>query len=111
MIGNRLPQNVQTSHAYLVSLEALSGLLPSGGSIARDSGTRDLRLAVLAHWTFVSQGEPLDFADRGGQPERPVAGRAGRGGHDAAAGPGRAVGRSRCRDRRGAERRLRAARP
>jgi len=56
VIGNRLPQNVQTSHAYLVSLEALSGLLPPGGSTGGS-----VRLAVLAHWTFVSQGDPLDF--------------------------------------------------
>jgi hypothetical protein len=56
VIGNRLPQNVQTSHAYLIGLEGLSGLLPPSGPTQGS-----VRLAVLAHWTFVSQGEPLDF--------------------------------------------------
>ncbi len=56
VIGNRLPQNVQTSHAYLVCVEALAPFLPPSGPT-----TGMLRLAVLAHWTFVSQGEPLDF--------------------------------------------------
>ncbi len=56
VIGNRLPQNVQTSHAYLVSLEALAPFLPPSGPT-----TGMLRLAVLSHWTFISQGDPLDF--------------------------------------------------
>lgn len=56
VIGNRLPQNVQTSHAYLVCLEALAPFLPPAGPT-----TGRVRLAVLAHWTFVSQGSPLDF--------------------------------------------------
>lgn len=56
VIGNRLPQSLQTSHAYLVSLEALSPLLPPAGSVIGS-----VRLAVLAHWTFVSQAAPIDF--------------------------------------------------
>lgn len=56
VIGNRLPQDVQTSHAYLVCLETLAPFLPPVGPT-----TGRLRLAVLAHWTFVSQGSPLDF--------------------------------------------------
>lgn len=57
VIGNRLPQFRQTSHAYLVCLEGLSEFLPPSGPV--DSM---LRLAVLAHWTFVSQGnEIVDF--------------------------------------------------
>jgi hypothetical protein len=69
VIGNRLPQQDQQSHAYLVSLEALQGYLPSAG----DGGTtadpaldmnRSLRLAVLQHWTFSTKGATAAFVDR-----------------------------------------------
>lgn len=63
VIGNRLPQDLQTSHAYLVSLEGLAGFLPADDAPSVSAATGSLRLAVLAYWTFVSQGDPMNFTD------------------------------------------------
>jgi hypothetical protein len=69
VIGNRLPQPDQQSHAFLVSLEALQDYLPAtgaGGTTANDKldMSRSLRLAVLQHWTFSTKGETAAFVDQ-----------------------------------------------
>jgi hypothetical protein len=69
VVGTRLPQDTKKSHAYLVSLEGLEGFLAAtdqGGALADGSVdlTRDLRLAVLRHWTFNTKGESAAFVDQ-----------------------------------------------
>lgn len=69
VVGNRLPQDGKRSHAYLVSLEALEDYLPatSDGGAPADAGlvlSRSLRLAVLMHWTFNTNGDPAAFTRR-----------------------------------------------
>lgn len=69
VIGTRLPQDNKKSYAYLVSLEGLEGFLAAtnDGGTLRDRSldmSRSLRLAVLAHWTFNTKGEPATFVDQ-----------------------------------------------
>jgi hypothetical protein len=65
VMSNRLPQAQLKSRAYLVSLEGLEPLLPTddSGQIAKADMSRNIRLAVLAHWTFFSAGSPAAFDD------------------------------------------------
>ncbi|MGZ4172452.1 MAG: hypothetical protein ACXVRN_13905 [Solirubrobacteraceae bacterium] len=69
VVGTRLPQDNKKSHAYLVSLEGLESFLAAtdqGGALAGGSLdiTKDLRLAVLQHWTFNTKGESAAFVDQ-----------------------------------------------
>jgi hypothetical protein len=68
VIGTRLPQPDKKSYGYLVSLEGLEGFLAAtddGGTLndAHLQMERSLRLAVLAHWTFNTKGDPATFVD------------------------------------------------
>jgi hypothetical protein len=68
VIGNRLPQQNKQSHAYLVSLESLQDYLPANGTDGTTANgsltmTASLRLAVLQHWTFSTQGDTAAFVD------------------------------------------------
>lgn len=68
VFGNRLPQTERKTFAYLVSFEGLGPFLPTdAGTPPPDNpfdGSRSLRLAVLANWTFASTGQPATFIDQ-----------------------------------------------
>jgi hypothetical protein len=66
VMGNRLPQANMKSHAYLVSLEGLQPLLPTdeGGAVAGLDRFKNIRLAVLQHWTFFSMGSEAAFEEQ-----------------------------------------------
>jgi len=69
VFGNRLPQTNKKTYAYLVSLEEMERLLPADEHgapppNAPEQSDGNVRLAVLASWTFFSTGEPATFVDR-----------------------------------------------
>ncbi|GAB5446019.1 hypothetical protein [Gymnodinialimonas sp.] len=69
VIGTRLPQSMQQSHAVLVSLEGLSDFLPGDEDGTAPAGsnvnmTKSIRLAVLASWSFFATGTTAGFVDR-----------------------------------------------
>lgn len=69
VVGTRLPQTKQQSHAVLVSLEGLSDFLPGDEDGTAPSGSdvvmsKSIRLAVMASWSFFATGTTEGFVDR-----------------------------------------------
>ncbi len=72
VFGNRLPNPMKKTYAYLVSLEEMEDFLPTsedgGAPDNQDGFTPDisklLRLAVLKSWNFYSTGESATFVDQ-----------------------------------------------
>jgi hypothetical protein len=61
VIGNRLPRQGRQNHGLLVSLEGQGGILKKERSGNPPSGLPGtVRLAVLKHWTFVSEGPTFE---------------------------------------------------
>lgn len=69
VFGNRLPNTLKKTFAFLVSLEQLENYLPStedGGNTTMPNAdmTKYLRLAVLRNWSFYSTGDNATFVDQ-----------------------------------------------
>ena len=66
VFGNRLPQSLKKTTAYLVSLEGIGEYLPTNAGNPKQGvdPKKILRLAVLKSWSFSSNGQSATFADR-----------------------------------------------